>query len=223
MYKICRCGSALMLVLLTSNSRASIVIENFESGSFPSGWTITGATGTSWKVGGATGTSPNILPPEGSYFARSGEPNSSTEGDTGTLTSPAYTVGYTELEWLLSGWSGGDPSVGNGANYFQILDHNLLPKAQIDTAQSDGWEAKNVNLLSIGLLPGATFYFRAVDGRNETNYGWMGFDELKLTGTQLTPGAVPEATSFLIWGVLGLTAASLAKRRREVEESSIRA
>ena len=206
MCKLCGCGWVLLLVVVPSNIRASIVLEDFEDGD-SSGWIInsTGPSGNSWKVGGATGGSPNIMPPPGqSYFARSGEPNAPTESDTGTMRSPAYTVSYSMLEWLSVGWSG-DASIGNGQNFFEILDSTFVQRAIIGPAQSDGWEPASINLLTIGLLPGSTFYFRAVDNRNEPNYAWIGFDELKLTGTQVAdPGVVPEASSFLVWGLLGL-------------------
>jgi hypothetical protein len=164
-----------------------------------------------------TGGNPNpiISPPEGSFFARSGEPNLATEADIGILTSPAYSVSYTMLQWLSVGWS---DSSYNGTNYFQILDQAFNVKAQIATAQSDASKLESVDLLGIGLSPGSAFHFRAVDGRNASSYGWMAFDNLELTGTPVAdPGVVPEATSFLIWGLLGLSTVFPTWRRREFE------
>jgi hypothetical protein len=218
MHKIYLIASVALLCVLTSDSSASIVLEDFESAtvpSFPSGWTVTNAVGDSWKVGGATGTIPNIIASDGSQFARSGEPNATTESDTGVVTSPAYAVTFSMLEWLSVGWSGGNSNQSDGESYFQILDSGFNQKALITTAQSDNWETASVNLLDIGLTAGSTFYFRAVDGRNESNYGWIGFDKLTLTGDELeVPNAVPEATSFLIWGLLGLTFATGSGRLR---------
>lgn len=208
------CIAVLVSVIAFEYAGASITLEDFESGSIPSGWNVTTPVGTSWKVGGATGTIPNILAPEGSYFARSGEPNSSTESDTGVLTSPAYTVTYSALEWLSVGWSGG-PGENDNSSYFQILDSALVEMVKVPSAQSDGWINPSVNLLDIGLLPGATFYFRAVDGRNQSNYGWIGFDELKLAGDKVEiPGTVPEPTSVLVWGALTVACIGIRSSRR---------
>ncbi len=212
MRNICRFLYVLVIVFGTSISQASIVLENFESGTLPGDWT---ATGTAWKVGGATGGSPNVLPGEGSFFARSGEPNAVTESATGTLTSRPYTVTYTTLEWLQTGWS---DSGNDGANYFSILDGSFTELTRVSAAQDDDWVSASVNLLDIGLLPGATFYFQAVDGRNQSGYAWMGFDALTLTGEEVA-GVVPEATSFLTWGVLALVGlgSAIGRRRRGSE------
>jgi hypothetical protein len=205
------CGPVFLCVLLASSAQASIVLEDFESGSIPSGWTT---TGTAWKVGEATGPpddpAPPVSSPQGNFFAKSGEPNQSTEADTGSLTSRAYTVDYTTLEWFSAGWSGqflpGDPNLYE--NFFVILDHASNEIERIAPAQSDGWITSSVNLLDIGLSPGDTFYFQAVDTRAvfdvNGSYAWIGFDALSFAGDAVDPGVVPEVTSFLVWGLLGL-------------------
>jgi hypothetical protein len=212
MCKSCRYGCVLLLFFVTSNTRASLVLENFEDGD-SSGWTSTGA----WTVGGTTTSSPAINPPPGSsFFARSGEPNES-ESATGIFTSPEYTVSFSMLEWLSVGWSGDPSSPGSptGESYFQILDANFDVKWQIDAAQSDEWKPESVDLLGIGLLPGSKFHFQAVDGRSQSNYAWIGFDELTLTGTPVA--AVPEASAVFIWGLLGVITLIQTWRRREIE------
>lgn len=216
MHKMCHYGSIVLLTLMASGSQASLVLEDFESSgsSLPSGWTVAGVTGTSWKVGGTTGGNPNpiVTSPQGLSFARSGEPNLPTESDTGTLTSPSFLVTFDKLEWFSSGWSGG-ASTADGSSYFQILDGTFAEKVRINPAQSDTWKTETVNLLNIGLLPGSTFYFRAVDGRNQANYGWIAFDKLELTGSPVA--AVPEASCVLVWSLLSLAVSGYGCLRRE--------
>lgn len=198
-------------LIVAAPASASIVLEDFESGSFPSGWLITHTSGTAWGVGGTIGNSSvSIDPAEGSLFARSGGPSTREEA-TGTARSKPYVVSYTMLEWLSTGWSGN--AVPTGANYFEILDSSFNSLATVAPAQSDDWETASVNLIDIGLAAGDTFYFRAVDTHNNaanTGYGWIAFDKLTLTGVELEipVATVPEATSFLIWGLLGLTYAA---------------
>jgi hypothetical protein len=231
MAKACLLATTVLLSLITTNATASIVLADFETGAFPGGWTVTPSNGTSWQVGQETNSSPNVKPADPLvapfadgevYFAFSGRPNvhlpeSSAEEDTGVIMSSAFIVNHTILEWLSVGWSGGDQNGSSGENYFQILDGGFAQKALIQPAQNDGWEAVNVNLLDIGLSAGDTFYFRAVDGRSASSYGWIGFDNLTLTGAELEipTGAVPEATGFLIWGLIGLTFAAGGWKRRE--------
>jgi hypothetical protein len=204
-------GCAMLLVSLASNARASLVLADFESGSMPSGWTTSGPAGT-WIVGGATEGNPNVSPAQGSFFARSGEPNA-RETVVGTLTSPAFTVSFSMLEWLSVGWSGSNPAAGDGSSFFRILDHTFAEVWKTGPAQNDAWETASVDLLGIGLAPGATFYFEARDGRDQSNYAWIGFDNLQLTGAPVA--AVPEASTIFIWSLLGLSAFIPGFRRRQ--------
>jgi len=204
--------SCVLFVALATSSSGAFVLEDFESGSFEADWTITG-TGVgdvSWIVGGETGTGVvNIepLPPDNDFFARSGEPNRKPpdssgrplESDVGVLTSPKYSVGYTTLEWIAAGWSGRTPST-NPENYFQILNHAFVEVEKIVAPHSDAWTPLSVNLIDIGLSPGAMFYFRAVDGRNADDYGWIAIDNLQFTGDALA--VVPEAGNFLSCALL---------------------
>ena len=42
-------------------------------------------------------------------------------------------------------------------------------------------------------------------GRADPTYGWLEFDNLELTGTQVAdPGVAPEAAKLVFWGVLPL-------------------
>jgi hypothetical protein len=205
-----------LLSLFVGVADASVTLENFESGSFPSGWLITHTSETAWDVGGTIGNSSvSIDPAEGSFFARSGGP-STREAATGTARSKPYVVSFTMLEWLSTGWSG--QFVDDGKNYFEILDSSFSPLATVSSAQSDLWETASVNLIDIGLTAGATFYFQAVDKRDNagnTGFSWIAFDKLTLTGDELEiPGGVPEAASVLIWGLLGLTFVTSTGRRR---------
>lgn len=191
---------ALSLACAAGPAAAVVNIENFEAG-LPASWTT---TGTAWTVGGATGTSPNILPPEGLLFARSGAPNGPGalgEALLGTLTSPALTVSYTTLEWRAVGWSG---QFGNGLSSFQILDAGFAVKATVAPPLSDTWALLSVNLLSAGLSAGSTFYFRASDGNNNAlgnGYSWMALDDLRFNGA-----AVPEphGAMFMLAGLAAL-------------------
>lgn len=153
---------ALLLACAATPAVAVVSIQNFEAG-LPASWTT---TGTAWTVGGATSTSPNILPPEGLLFARSGAPNGPGalgEALVGTLTSPALTVSYTTLEWIAAGWSG---QFGNGLSRVEILDAGFAVKAAVGPPLSDAWALLSVDLLSIGLPASSTFYFRAIDGNS---------------------------------------------------------
>jgi hypothetical protein len=210
---MCRSGSVLLL-LFASNCRASLVLEDFESGS--DGWTANPLT--TWEVGGNTTVFPQIGPMQGSFFARSGEPNSASESDTGTFTSPMYFVTYSTLQWLSGGFSGGSNTApADGISYFEILDVNGVQKVKVDAPQSNGppydpaWGTPSVNLLDY-FQPGDAFFFRAVDGHNEAGFSWLAFDNLQLTGTPVA--AVPEAASFFIWGLLGLSCC-VYRRSRE--------
>lgn len=208
---------ALIIWASASKAQASIVLEDFETGS--DGWTA--VPSTTWEVGGATGGNPNpiISPPQGSFFARSGEPNLPSESDIGTFTSPKYFVTYSTLEWLSGGFSGGSntPGSADGLSYFEILDVNFVQKVKIDAPQSNGpphdlaWGTPTVNLLAY-FLPGDAFYFRAVDGHSEAGFSWLAFDNLRLTGTPV--GVVPEAASIVVWGLLGLSTLNPNSRHR---------
>jgi hypothetical protein len=190
-----------------------IILENFSSGTLD-GWTTTGA----WFVSGATNSSPNIVPPNGlAYQALSGVPNTSSEANVGSLTSPAYTVSFTTLSFAAAGWSG---SSYTGESYYQILNQNQQVLTTIDTAQSDGWITDTVDFSSIGLSPGDQFYIRAVDGRNEYmpgggSYSWMGLDLVQETGA-----AVPEPGSITLTllGLGAMLAARSNRRRQEPEQ-----
>jgi hypothetical protein len=196
---------ACLLAFSAPQSIAAVTLANFESGTLAN-WTVTGG----WTVGGTTGTSPNILPIEGAFFARSGAPNGSGalgESLTGTVTSPAFQVLYDTLTWKSTGWSGFNY---DGVSKFQILDGNFNVKASIQTAQSDTWTTASTNLLSDGLTAGATFYFRAIDAKTNSpavGYSWLAFDNLQLTGT-LLPVPEPETYAMLLAGLalLGLAA-----------------
>lgn len=179
------------------------VLEDFESGNLNS-WTLTGAA---WTVGGCTGGNPNICPPQGSFFARSGAPNTASEANTGTATSRAFSVTFDTLTWYADGWSG---STYNGQSYFQILDAGFNVKAQIAAPESDTWKTLSTNLIADGLAPGATFYFRAVDGNSSAGYAWISMDYLTLSGVAEAPE--PGAFSLLagILAILGLCARRFA-------------
>jgi hypothetical protein len=213
----------MLLASLASNVRASLVLEDFESGS--DGWTLTEATGISWNVDGDTGTNPNILTPQGSFFARSGEPNrhpgdpnGPAEEDTGKLTSPMYTVTFSTLQWLAAGHSGQQQLPPDGKNRFELLDINGATKATVNAPQWNGppadppaWATQSVNLLDY-FQPGDAFFFRAVDERDQSTYAWLAFDNLQLTGVPVA--AVPEASTVFIWSLLGLSCC-LPRRSRD--------
>ncbi len=157
------------------------VLADFEQGDL-TGWTL---TGNAWTVGGTTNTSPNIMPVSGTKFARSGAPNVLppgvlAEANVGTATSPAFTVSGRTLTWYSTGWSG--PS-NDGASHFEILDASFTVRAQVQAPQSDSWVRLSVDLLNAGLLPGQTFYFRAIDAHGENNYAWLAFDRLVVRGS----------------------------------------
>jgi hypothetical protein len=186
-----------MAALGAAQARAG-VLANFESGGF-AGWTL---TGNAWTVGGCGGQIVTICPPEGSFFARSGLPNDSgatAETNTGSATSPAYVVTFDTLTWLGTGWSG--PTY-DGQSYLQILDAGFNVVAQFSTPQCDCWQTISTNLLTDGLSPNATFYFRSVDGRSSNGYSWMAIDALTLTGQQV--GAPEPGTGLLLLASLGL-------------------
>jgi len=151
-------------------------------------------TGGAWTVGGVTGTTPNISPAQGSFFARSGAPNVASgplaESLTGTMTSSALTLSYTSIQWLATGWSG---QFGNGLSRFEILNSSLSVVATVAAPLSDSWSTKSVNLISSGLAPGESFYFRAVDGNSAAHYAWLAMDKLQFIGA-----AVPEPASNLL-------------------------
>src|SRR5262249_47397510 len=120
----------------------------------------------------------------GSLFAPNGLPN---VDETQTGSNPTY----------------------DGLSYFQILDASLNPGAQFATPQCDCFLT---NLISDGLAPGSTFYFRAVERRNTQGYSWMAFDALTLDGQQV---AAPEPGSgLLLVGSLGLVAVLKARFAR---------
>ena len=180
------------LVGVVGPAAAVVTIENFESG-LPASWST---TGTAWTVGGAAGNSVVIQPPQGLQFARSGAPGGSgalAESLTGTLTSPALTVSYTTLEWWADGWSG---QFDNGLSRFEILDASFTVKATVAAPLSDNWALRSVNLLSIGFSAGDTFYFRAIDGNNNSlgnGYSWLALDDLRFNGA-----AVPEPAGVVL-------------------------
>jgi hypothetical protein len=194
------------LLLLAGSAQASTILDNFESNSLAS-WTL---TGDAWTVGGATGSSPNISPAEGSYFARSGAPNTASESATGTATSSALTVTYDTLSWQAAGWSG--PTY-NGENYFQILDSGFNVLATIHAPQADAWTGLTTNLLTDGLHAGDTFYFRAVDGRSEAGYAWIAMDDLEMTGAAVSANAPEPGTWSML--ALSLVAIVFAVRKRQ--------
>ncbi|MFO0792117.1 MAG: dockerin type I domain-containing protein [Pirellulales bacterium] len=170
------CTSAARLYCVGTVQRTTIA--DFESGVLPDGWT---QSGNAWIVGGTTGTTPNINPIEGSYFARSGAPNATSETNTGVLTSSALTVvaGQPILEWQAVGWSG---PAGNGQNRFEVLDATQTSVlATIAAPLSDQWQRRTVDLRTLGLDPGETFYFRAIDNMAAGNYSWLAFDHLSFT------------------------------------------
>jgi hypothetical protein len=168
----------------TGQGPDDVVLADFESGDL-AGWTL---TGDPWTVGGTTGTSPDLPIVYGSKFARSGAPNVPpgqplSESNVGTALSPPFVVTHDTLTWYAAGWSA--PSY-DGASRYEILDAALVVKAQIPTPQSDPWRLLSVDLLDIGLAPGATFHFRAVDNKPQDHYAWMAFDRLAIGGTPAT-------------------------------------
>jgi hypothetical protein len=188
----------ILLAIITSRALAQKTLEDFETGAFPSGWTT---IGNAWTVGGETHTNPDIAPPQGSYFARSGAPNTSSEANTGTVTSSAYVVSYDTLTWKSVGWDDG-PNTYDGTSYFQILNSNFQELARIPTAQADIWKSVGVNLRSLGLNWGDTFYFRAIDARAQSTYSWLAFDALTLTGVvdgDYNGNGVVDAADYVMW------------------------
>ena len=185
---------------------AQATLADFESG-LPIGWST---SGSAWTFGGATATSPNVLPPQGAQFARSGAPNvvsgALAESLTGTLTSKGFIVSYDTLQWLAAGWSG---QFNNGLSRFEILDQSFAVKATVSAPLTDSWVTQSVNLLSSGLSAGSTFYFRAVDGNFANNYSWLAADNLHLVGAP-----VPEVGAQLLM-LCGGTLITLAIRRRK--------
>jgi hypothetical protein len=192
-------------LLLAGSAQASTILDNFESNSL-AGWTL---TGDAWAVGGATGSSPNITPAEGSYFARSGAPNTAGESATGTATSSAFTVTWDTLSWQAAGWSG---PADNGNNYFQVLDSGFNVLATIHAPETDAWTGLTTDLLADGLHAGDTFYFRAVDSDSNSGYSWIAMDNLQLTGAAVSAEAPEPGTGSMI--VLCLAGAGFVVRKR---------
>ena len=91
---------------------------------------------------------------------------------------------FRSIQWISKGWSG---QFGNGLSGFQILDASFAVKATVAAPLSDTWVTQGVDLLAAGLAPGATFYFRAIDGNAANSYAWLAVD-----GIQFTGAAVPE-------------------------------
>ena len=191
-------GLLFVAIFLSSPALSAMVLADFESNTL-AGWST---TGTAWTVGGTTNTTPNILPLQGGYFARSGAPNAISgplaESNIGTVTSPAFVATSDTLTWQAVGWSG---SSYNGASYFQILDGSLASKAQVATPQSDAWSLLTLSLSANGIALGETFYFRAVDDNNAAHYAWLAFDDVRL---------IPEPSTWIM-SVLGLSVALLRK------------
>jgi hypothetical protein len=198
----------LALSLSNAFAFADTTITGFESG-IPSGWTT---TGTAWTVGG---TASIIDPSEGDAFARSGAPNVSSgalaESLTGTLTSLALKVSYEAIQFRIAGWSG---SSGNGLDRFEILDKSLNAISTISAPQSDSWITYSVNLVSLGLSAGDTFYIRAVDASSASSYSWLAIDDINFAGHELQVSTVPEPDSLALT-LVGLVLCSLRLRRQK--------
>lgn len=197
--------SVSTLAAASMAASAATTIADFESG-IPSGWTTTGSP---WTVGGTTGTSPNISPPQGSQFARSGAPNVLSgplaESNTGTMSSGPLSVTFDSISWLATGWSG---QFGDGSNRFEILNAGQTVIGTTAAPLSDSWSTLSVNLLSLGLSPGGTFYFRAVDTNASNNYAWLAMDNLQFVGA---PVPEPDTVAMLL---VGLGAMVIFMRRR---------
>lgn len=206
-------AASLAVTLLLAASASASIIEDFElpgisPPSFRSGWTADPA----WLVGEDNdGILPDIDPAPvvgGANYAYSGLPNN-TESNTGSVTSPKLTATLTTLTWLSAGFAGHESLPADGSNYFEILNSSQIPIASSKTnpGQSNNWVSLSIDLSSIGLFFGDEYYFRAVDNNDGQNYAWIAFDNLAITGDELPirPNVVPEATSFLIWGLIGLT------------------
>lgn len=199
---------ASTLLALSASAWAGAVIENFEMGTIPPGWTT---TGNAWTVGGTAGAGVVIHPPEGKYFARSGAPNSTGsigESNTGTLLSPALKVMDDKIAWSLVGWSG---QYNNGASRVEILSESMDMLAKVQMPQSDRWRTTSVDLFSLGLAAGDTFYFRAIDGNAGYGYAWFAIDNIHFVGN---PVPEPDTGMLLACGLAGLIVLARARARQ---------
>jgi len=157
------------------------LVADFEGDRYPAGWTT---TGTAFGTGPAAGTLPgqNFV----SGFLGRGLVNTFRGGDTGTgtLTSPAFTIGGAWLSFLLAGGS------GDATRIELRVDGRIVHQASGDDTEVLKWISWDVSALA-----GRQAVLRIVD---ESTDGW-GHVDLDHVVMGDTPVQAPDIARVALW------------------------
>ena len=139
----------------------------------------------SWTLGGSFGYftifSGNITerqPREGGEFIRS------IDASTGTAKSPNFTITRDTLEFDSMGWGlidHGTYGLSRIKLHLASDDSVLYTWGDDETLGGDGWAAQSMDVSAWAL---DDVYLVLTDGRSGS-YGWVGIDDVRLTGTVL--------------------------------------
>ncbi|MFC5404867.1 discoidin domain-containing protein [Cohnella soli] len=148
---------------------SSIADVNFEFGAYAGmSWTATGT---------AFGSGPSGTPHGGVKGWRGAKwADSSVGGEsaTGTLRSPAFTIGKEELTFRKAGWDG---SSGGSQNFYYLK--RASDGAILFTAKPPQSDAFVLERWDVSAYIGQEVYFELVDGNGSSGFSWLAADDLR--------------------------------------------
>lgn len=173
----------VVLSAITTRAADDLLLADFESPTYPPGWTV---TGTAFGTAPAHGALPNQQQVSG--FQGKGLVNSYLNGDrsTGTLTSPPFTLDRNYLTFLIGG--------GDHPNHTCV---NLLVENKI-VATATGQDDEHLDGHTWDLRPlrGKQGALQIVDDE-KGGWGHVNVDHILLTDKPAVPPESPENAALL--------------------------
>lgn len=187
-----------------------VVLADFESATYPPGWTT---TGTAFGAGPAAGTLPNQSAVSGYAGQRLVNSFYGGDGPVGTLTSPAFTITHAYLHFLIAG--------GNHPGLTEV--RLVVGGSAVRTATGDNSESLDWHTWDLSDLAGATARIEIVD---QATGGWAHIcaDQFVLSDDPTNPGATfstdfaPQDARALTWSdwLVRMRLADAAEHRMDV-------
>lgn len=180
----------------------SIINGDFEAGTYEHWMTDGAAFGSTPAAKDSNGS-------EGNFFA-----TTKPAGDSavGTLTSEQFTITSTQVEFLISGYS------GSGKNYVSLVDA-ISFKEISRTAAPDKDQMQKITLQLPDAIVGQAAYLIVVDGNNAASQGWIAVDSFNILAPYLGDPDIPNS-SFETGDLTGWTATGTAFNTNPVKEKN---
>jgi levanase len=178
---------------------AGTVFEDFESGSYDPGWTLTGDFVGTQPVPGTIGDQQPVSGYEGTYLV-----NTFLDHDlsTGTITSPTFTISGNYINLLVGG--GSHPFPGDAANPPTAV--NLIVGGQV-VRTATGQDSERLNWVNwdVSTWAGQSAQIQIVD-QNTGGWGHINVDHIMFADQPALPRSTETAVNLLVDGQVVRTA-----------------